>query len=343
MLPGDQIWSELEPRLKTLHAGIEPVVIAQADLGPDDGGPAVSRVIAYPATAPAPHWHLVTCGLSASRFIPGYPAVGDMELSFRLGRAADEARPPQWIGPFLQQLGQIAFQEDPPLAVETPIELVGFFPAEENTGLTAGYCVEDPLVAPGSIRLVQLVALTPAERGRVSVVANNRSKLVLEIAPAGISDFARERRADPPARAAAVERPAPPPKPEPKLETVEVTKVGTRMRLSIAAREVAGFVEAIAASVRAGRISFESQGWTVHLAVEDVARSATWAKTLMIYFTLELSKQAGAELGDSSRWGKPLRYALLPDLELFVVGEPTKPAEKGPSVFKRIGNFFGMP
>ena len=81
MVPGEQIWSELEPRLRTVHAQLEPMVVAQAQLGPDEGGPPLSRIVAYPAVDPRPHWHFVTCGLSASRFIEGYPDAGGVELS----------------------------------------------------------------------------------------------------------------------------------------------------------------------------------------------------------------------------------------------------------------------
>jgi len=341
MLPGQQIWSELAPRLAALHQGVEPIVASQAELGPDAGGPPLCRIVAYPATDPAPHWHFVTCGLCASRFIPGYPGVGDIELTFRLGREAKERTPPKWVAPFLQQLGQIAFQQDTPVAIEHPIDLAGLLPVELNTAVTAGYCVEDPLVATGSIRLVQLVALTRTERTRVEILANHRSKLVLEISPAGISDLERERV--PAADASPPPRPAPPPKPEPRLETIRVSKEGARMRVSIAAREVGEFIEAIAASVRAGRVSFVSHGWTVHLAVEDVARSATWATTLMIYFTLELSKQVAAELGDPGRHDVPLRYPPLPDLEFFVVADGAKSTGEKGSVLKRLGHFFGIP
>ncbi len=341
MLPGQEIWSELEARLQAAHPSIAPVVFLQSELGPDAGGPPLSRIVAYPATTPSPHWHFVTCGLSASRFIPSYPSVGDIELSFRLARKEDEQKPPAWVGAFLQQLGQIAFQEAGPIEVEAPLSLGDLYPEGEDTALTMGYCIEDPTVGPGAITLIQVVALTRAERSRVEVVSNNRSKLVLEVAPAGISDLDRERRAPPAAPAAP--KPPPPPRPVPKLDLVDVKKVGSRMRVTIVPDEVKAFTEAIAESAREGRVTFSSQGWTIHLVVEDIARSATWSTTLMIYFTLELSKQVAAELQDPARRGQPLQYAALPDAEFLVRSDgPAKPADpaKPTTVLGRLGKFF---
>jgi hypothetical protein len=347
MLPGDQIWSELEPRLKAIHGSVEPVVVAQSRLGPDEGGPPLARIVAYPATEPSPHWHFVTCGLSASRFISGYPAVGDLELTFRLGREKAEKAPPQWVAEFLQQLSRDAFSDDGPVAVEKQVELEPFWQGAHDTALTAGFYIEDPVVPAGPIRLVQLVALTAAERGRVVVLATDRSKLVLELAPSGISDLSRERPAAPVPRAApradapvplAAPRPASPP-PEPKFETVAVSKTGARMRLSIGSAEVAAFIEAVKASVLFGRVTCTSQGWTVLLSVDDIPRSATWATTLAIFMTVDLSKKIASELGDPARRGTALHCDGLPDLELFVTGEAP---DKG-SLLKKIGGFFGIP
>lgn len=333
MVPGEQIWSELEPRFKALHAELEPIVVAQAQLGPDEGGPPLSRIVAYRATEPQPHWHFVTCGLSASRFIEGYPEAGGVELTFRLGRKPSEKSPPKWIAAFLQQLGRAAFSEGARIAVAKTVDLAPRL-QQPDTALTAGYYLEDPLVPPGSIPLVQLVALTTAERGRVEAMSGRKSvELLLELAPAGISELERAR--PPPPAPPAARRPTPPPPPSPSFKTVVVSKSGSRMRLAVSAAEVPALIEVISAAVRLGRVTCASQGWTVLLNVEDMPRSASWGTTLAVYFTLALAKQAMADL--ASRPGEVLRYDGMPDFELIVgAGEAQRP-----SVLGKLARFFG--
>lgn len=334
MIPAEQIWSELEPRFKALHADLEPVVVAQAQLGPDEGGPPLSRIVAYRATEPQPHWHFVTCGLSASRFIEGYPEAGAVELTFRLGRKPSEKTPPKWIAPFLQRLGRSAFSKGGRIAAAETVDLAPRW-EQPATALTAGYYMVDPLVPPGSIPLVQLVALTTAERGRVEAMSGRKSvELLLEIAPAGISDLGRAR--PPPPSAPQARRPTPPPPPTPNFKTIVVSKLGSRMRLAVDQAEVPALVEAISAAVRLGRVTCSSQGWTLHLNVEDVPRSASWATTLAVYLTLDRAKQVMAELLDPARHGQVLRYDDLPDFELCVGA-----GDEGPSVLGKIARFFG--
>jgi hypothetical protein len=327
MIPGEQIWSELKPRF----AGSEPLVVFQARLGPDEGGPPLSRIVAFRASEPRPHWHFVTCGLSASRFIEGYPDAGGVELTFRLGRKPGEETPPEWVAPFLQQLGRRAFSDDGRIAVAEKVDLEARW-EQPDTALTAGYYVADPLVPAGSIPLVQVVALTTTERGRVQSMSGRKSlELLLELAPAGISELERAR--PPPPEAPRARRPPPP---APVFSTVVVTKEGSRMRLTISPTEVSALAEALDAAVRLGRVSCASQGWTVHLNVEDVPRSASWATTLAIFFTLERAKQVMAELVDPARHGKVLRYDDLPDFELLVGA-----GREQPSLLSQIGRFFG--
>jgi hypothetical protein len=330
MVPGEQIWSELKPRFE----GSEPLVLFQAQLGPHEGGPPLSRIVAFRATVPQPHWHFVTCGLSASRFIEGYPEAGGVELTFRLGRKPSEKSPPKWIAGFLQQLGRAAFSESGRIAAAEKVDLAPRW-EQPDTALTAGYYVADPLVPTGSIPLVQLVALTTAERGRVEAMSGRKAvELLLELAPAGISDLERAR--PPPPAAPAARRPTPPPPPTPSFSSVAVTKEGSRMRLTVSPAEVTALSEALSAAVRLGRVSCTSQGWTVHLNVEDVPRSASWGKTLALYFTLDRAKQVMAELIDPARHGQVLRYDDLPDFELCIgAGGET------PSVLGKIARFFG--
>lgn len=99
------------------------------------------------------------------------------------------------------------------------------------------------------------------------------------------------------------------------------------MRLTVSAAEVPALVEAISAAVRLGRVTCTSQGWTVLLNVEDIPRSASWGTTLAVYFTLELAKQAMADL--ASRPGE------VPDFELIVGAGETPP------VLGKIARFFG--
>lgn len=330
MVPGEQIWSELKPRFE----GSEPLVLFQAQLGPDEGGPPLSRIVTFRATEPQPHWHFVTCGLSASRFIEGYPEAGGVELTFRLGRKPSEKTPPKWVAPFLQQLARHAFSDDGRIAIAETVDLAPRW-QQPDTALTSGYYVADPLVPEGSIPLVQLVALTTSERGRVEGMKGRKSlELLLELAPAGISELERAR--PPPPAPPSPRRPTPPPPPAPSFSSVSVTKEGSRMRLTVGASEVTPLAEALAAAVRLGKVSCTSRGWTVHLNVEDVPRSASWGQTLALYFTLERAKQVMAELVEPARQGQVLRYDDLPDFELCI-GE----AGAKPSVFGKIARLFG--
>ena len=335
MLPGDEIWKELGPRLGATRPA--PLVIFQAELGPDEGGPPLSRILAWAEEAPKPHWLLVTCGLSASRFVKGYPELGGIELVLRLARGK-ESSPPGWLTGLLQRLGRDAFREERPLKRDLAVDQA---PLVEplNTGVTAGLYAADPVFDDDA--LVELVALTPVERMRVtgSSSPGERRKLLLELAPGGITDFGRVARPQPQAAQAASPRPAPPVITPPALQTLSVQK-GARMRLSVAAQEAAALGDALLAAVRAGRLSYQCNGWTIHLNVEDISRSATWATTLAIYFTVDLAKEAAAALRDPARHGRPLHFGGLPDFELVVVGGPGAASER-PSVLSRIKGFFG--
>jgi hypothetical protein len=338
MLPGEQIWNELKPILSAVHS-TEPLVLAQAELGPADGGPPISRILAYAATEPTPHWHLVTCGLSASRFIPGYPDVGGIELSFRLARGASDQRPPAWVPGFFEALGREAFASDRPISNGSKVQLADLWQALD-TSLTAGICIDDPATSAAAIKLVQLVGLTGAERDRVWM-AKEKAKLLFELTPLGITDPARVPRPPPAAAAPRPARPAPPA--VPRFETITVTKMDGRMRLAVSVAEATPLADVLVEAIRVGSLSFSVRGWSINITIDEIPRSATWATTLAMYFTIDGAKQAAAELKDPARYGQALRWPTMPDLEMMVMGAPPKaeaPAET-PTFGSRLKKFFG--
>ena len=285
--------------------------------------------MAYAATEPQPHWHFVTCGLSASRFIPGYPAVGDRELTFRLGRLPDEKAPPAWVAPFLQQLGRDAFSSDDALEVGGTCNLEVFWQQEHDTALTAGHYIEDPLVPKGSIQLVQLVALTVDERNKVATLSTGRTELVLELAAAGISDLGRAPRAVP----------APPrPSPTSPLPGREADAGGLRGGgSSRVRRDYEGeHPRALHHHQQGVDGSHRHRGHRPQRHLGDDTRDLLHAAAL---------EAGGGRVGGSAaRHGQALRYDALPDLELFVeCAAPKKEAPPKESVLKKLGNFFGLP
>jgi hypothetical protein len=345
MSPGAQIQSAVEKAFASVHT-TKPVVVASA-LGPHEGGPPLASIVAWPKNTPAPHWHVVTCGLSASTVIEGYPSLGDFELSLKVTRAPTDATLPAWVSPFLQAVALDAFRDERPLSQD----FVEFPPAAHDPRPGAGVLFDDA-EAPQGLKLRQLLMVSRADLQRLRSESNpaERRTLALELFPGGISDLARASvvAPEPPranrAPAAAQPRLAPVFAP---FTTLAITK-GAPMKLAIGPTEAATFAQAVRAAVGAGRIDVTGGGWTVMLTVESPARSATWGTTLAVYLTVDLAKQVADALDDRGRDGPAQRWAGLPDLELRVGAVSQAPAPSATAqapapqpLLARLKKFFG--
>lgn len=341
MPAGDQIWSALEPSLAALHPQA-PTVVFQAELGPHEGGPPLSRIVAFEVERPMPHWHLVTCGLSASKFVPGYPDVGGFELSFRLARESDSSTPPAWALDLLQQLGHDAFADDEPVKPNALIDLSELEGLPLPTAMSSGVFLEDPL-APGLLQLLMLDAplyqrIFPSE---------NRARLAYELMPLGIVNPAArpavEAQRLEPSTVPSAQSQLAPRVAMPEITSLLVEKKQPRLRLTVAGDEARNLAAVCRGCINNGTHTVMNNGWTITFTADEVPRSASWATALMIYLTIDLAKQVAADLENAQKHGGPMHWAQLPDLEVEVIDSATvASATSAPSGWgAKLKKFFG--
>lgn len=158
--------------LAQLYADAVPVYWAGENPWSEGGTEPLDGVAAYRRSAPVPHWHYITHGLSG--LFDGEGREGQrFEFTMRMlrpGADADDVEPPQWPVDFLQNLGRFVVQSgewfEPGDAVKSAVPL-----GRPDSAIRAAGFVPDPeLGTVGGLMFLQVVGLTMAEyrtaRGR---------------------------------------------------------------------------------------------------------------------------------------------------------------------------------
>lgn len=193
-------WAALDRALATVHRGEVPHQFASEvayDLDSTSPLPAVS---VYEGEGPE-HWHYVTYGLTElfEKTSPNASVSGfGFELTFRLPRATDEARPPLWPIRLLQGIGHYVLSGHGGLDTGHVIDLGGpLRPPEQDrepSRLHGVICVPDPALGKietphGSVLFLQLFGLTSDElHGIEAWELKRKVGLVAEVSPLGITD-----------------------------------------------------------------------------------------------------------------------------------------------------------
>ncbi|MFC8044172.1 suppressor of fused domain protein [Nocardia sp. NPDC057353] len=174
--------------LTRLYADAVPVYWAGDNPWSAGGTEPLDGISAYRRSAPMPHWHYVTHGLSGL-----FEHGQRFEFTMRTLSSPEATEPPQWPVDFLQNLSHFVFQSgewfEPGDAVKSAVPLGG-----AGSALRAAGFVNDPeLGTVGGLMFLQIVGLTTAEyrtaRGRdlLDLLAKLEPRL-----PLYVTDVARD-------------------------------------------------------------------------------------------------------------------------------------------------------
>ena len=161
-------WRSIDAALASLYGGQEPArfgtAIRHALGGPDP----LDGISAYRRTAPVPHWHFVTYGLSElyekDSDDPATSGYG-FELTLRLRRADGAGEPPSWALHFLQNLARYVFSSGNAFAAGHHVDLNGPIALDAATAIRAVAFAPDPELGPidtpfGRLAFLQVVGIT---------------------------------------------------------------------------------------------------------------------------------------------------------------------------------------
>jgi hypothetical protein len=203
-------WAAIDRALAMVYPGVVPHQFASKTAYDLDSPSPLPAVSVHEGTNPD-HWHYVSYGLtelfektSADPDVSGF----GFELTFRLPRAADEARPPLWPIRLLQGIGHYILSGHGSLDTGHVVDLGGpLRPTTEGeppTQLQGVVCVPDPAVTKiatphGSVLFLLLFGMTAEELQALDGWELRRKVgLVSEVAPTGITDPTRAPLADDP-------------------------------------------------------------------------------------------------------------------------------------------------
>ncbi|PSJ42094.1 suppressor of fused domain protein [Allosphingosinicella deserti] len=164
-------WEAIDAALARLYPGQVPkhfgTIIKWMLGGPDP----LDGISAWKRTAPVPHWHFVSYGLSElyqkDSEDPEVSGWG-FELTFRLTCDAADEEPPAWAFSLLQNLARYVFQSGNLLRDGEWMNINGPIALETDTQLQALAFVADPelpaIATPnGRVDFIQIVGLTLEE------------------------------------------------------------------------------------------------------------------------------------------------------------------------------------
>jgi hypothetical protein len=192
-------WQAIDEALRPLYGEQEPLhwgtLVKYMMGGPDP----LDGISAYPREEPAPHWHLVSYGLSElyAQESPNAELSGfGFELTMRLARKAGEEQPPNWVLNFLQNLARYVFDSGNLFSAGHHMHLNGPIALDSETEIQAIAFVADPELPAidtphGRLEFLQIVGLTDGEyystlrwnTGRVlEVLAEHLPLLLTDIA-----------------------------------------------------------------------------------------------------------------------------------------------------------------
>ncbi|MCA9618747.1 MAG: suppressor of fused domain protein [Myxococcales bacterium] len=164
-------WDALADHLAAIY-GDAPARYYVSDATLAQGGTDALDVIAvYAAEEGAPHWHLVSFGLSElDEKVFNKPEISGfgLELSLRVMREADDERPPAWALELMQTLGCYVALTGRPHEPGQHLPL-GPLDPERDSELTAVIFAEDRVLGEldtplGHLRYIQIVGITADER-----------------------------------------------------------------------------------------------------------------------------------------------------------------------------------
>lgn len=160
-------WAALEALLIRTHGG-DPTYFSSQDL--EDECP-VESIAVFRVEEPAPHWHLVSCGLSElydKKFISPEVSGFGFELTMRVPLREGEENPPSWPIQLLRNLGRYLTVARQPFAEGEHMNAHAPLALDEPCTLTAVCFLEDPALGAiqtpnGSLRFLQVLGLTEDE------------------------------------------------------------------------------------------------------------------------------------------------------------------------------------
>lgn len=180
------------------------------------GGPdPLDGLSAYRCDRGAPHWHIVSYGLTelyAKETDDPAQSGWGFELTMRVARRPDEAAPPVWALSFLQNLARYVMTSGNAFAPNHHIDLNGPIALERPMALCAALFALDPELASiespnGRLAFLQVVGVTKDE---YEAAEGWNAKAFLEILgqriPNLVTDLDRMSILSDPATAAAVQR-----------------------------------------------------------------------------------------------------------------------------------------
>jgi hypothetical protein len=202
---GSPGWEAIDRALAPLYADSEPLHYGTAIPYEHGGNDPIHGISVYARMDPRPHWHFVTYGFTdlfrKETDDPDESGYG-FELTLRLVRAPDDARPPTWALNFLQNLGRYVFGTGNLFAAGHKMGLNGPIALDHDTGITAICFADDPelgeLSSPfGKARFVQIVGITDDEyrliqewstTGLVEILADHLPLLVTDLGRSSVLD-----------------------------------------------------------------------------------------------------------------------------------------------------------
>ncbi|MGY5765766.1 suppressor of fused domain protein [Brachybacterium sp. DNPG3] len=205
-------WEAITAAAEAVHPGQTSPPHAAATLPMALGGPdALYGVSFYRQAESAPHWHLVSYGLSdlfSGEVVedPEQESGWGLELTIRVADPAAleaDAEPPIWAASLLQNLARYVITSRRIVAPGDQFDVRGPIRVDDPTALSALLFVEDPqlgtLRAPaGSVRFVQVVGATAedledAQRwstpGVLGLLADRDPMLVTDLSRRSVRDL----------------------------------------------------------------------------------------------------------------------------------------------------------
>jgi hypothetical protein len=182
-------WAAMDERIVALYGDAKPLHYGTTEPVALGGGDPIEAISAYVADDEAPHWHLLSFGMSElyDKLAPAPDVSGHgFELTMRLPWSEGDEKIPEWSMHVLQALASYVFTTKAPFA---PGHYMDFGGALDGGGgaISAVAFVEDPtlgsLVTPnGFMRFLQVVGITADEH-----------EVMMDWDPAGVLDLIARR------------------------------------------------------------------------------------------------------------------------------------------------------
>jgi suppressor of fused len=326
---GSPGWLAIDRALAQLYPGVEPLhygtLVPYRLGGPDP----IHGISVFARTEPKPHWHVVTYGFTdlfgKETDDPEISGFG-FELTLRLARAADDARPPTWALNFLQNLGRYVFSTRNRFAAGHKMGLNGPIALDSATAITAICFADDPelgeiVSAHGRARFIQIVGITDDEYRLIQEWSTTGLVEILEPhLPLLWTDLDRRSVLDDPATAAAVRARVDAEGSSEDLTfagDLQLEAEGGQVRIELGALYAAALPRAMRGRIRHGR-DYQLRGRQATLTLEpgDTLGYRFEEDDLVIEVTQELAREIEESLREAL--AGTYRFASWPRLIIVV-------------------------